>query len=161
MSVNLIPGDQELCAAKILIIDDEAADIRVLEWALRQAGFANLLSLTDPTRSRAEFDRFQPDVVLLDLFMPEMDGFAVLQQLGETVAADDFLPVLVLTGNNTTETRNRALKAGATDFLGKPVDYAEVVLRVKNLLLTRFLYRQAQASQARLKTPGAAQPPVG
>ena len=149
MNSNLFPSEQQLCAAKILIIDDEEADIRVLEWALRQAKFPNFRSLTDSTGARKEFEKFQPDLVLLDLNMPGLDGFAVLKQLRESAPAGEFLPVLMLTGENTSETRSRALAAGASDFLGKPIDYTEVMLRIRNLLQTRFLHRQAREIQAR------------
>jgi PleD family two-component response regulator len=163
MNSHLFPNDQQICAAKILIIDDETADIRVLEWALQQANFPNFRSLTDPTRARAEFEQFQPDLVLLDLNMPELDGFGVLKQLRELVPADEFLPVLVITGENTAETRGRVLTAGANDFLGKPIDRAEVSLRIRNLLQTRLLHRQAREIQARCETLSAGagtNPPV-
>ncbi len=151
MNSPLFPNEQQLCAAKILIVDDEEADIRVLEWALRQAKFPNFRSLTDSTQARKEFEQFQPDLVLLDFNMPNQDGFAVLKELREATPASDFLPVLMLTGENTAESRGRALAAGASDFLGKPIDYTEVMLRIKNLLQTRFLHRQAQEIQARLE----------
>ena len=151
MNSNLFPSEQQLCTAKILIIDDEMADIRVLEWALRQAKFPNFRSLTDSTKARKEFEQFQPDLVLLDLNMPDLDGFAVLKQLRESAPAGEFLPVLMLTGENTAETRSRALAAGANDFLGKPIDYTEVMLRIRNLLQTRFLHRQTRAIQTQLE----------
>ena len=81
MNSHLFPSEQQLCTAKILIIDDETADIRVLEWALKKAQFPNFRSLTDSTKARKEFEQFQPDLVLLDLNMPDLDGFAVLKQL--------------------------------------------------------------------------------
>jgi putative two-component system response regulator len=156
MKTPLFPNEQQLCAAKILIIDDEETYIRALEWALRQAKFSNFRSLTDSTRARDEFNRFQPDLVVLDLHMPKVDGFAVLKQLRESEPAGEFLPVLVLTGDNTSEIRRQALKAGATDFLGKPIDHTEVTLRIKNLLQTRILHRQAREIQTQLKTLTAA-----
>ena len=163
MNSPLFPNEQQLCTAKILIIDDEEADIRVLEWALKQAKFSNFQSLTDSTKAQKEFIRFQPDLVLLDLNMPELDGFAVLKQLREAIPAGEFLPVLMLTGENNAETRSRALATGASDFLGKPIDYTEVMLRIRNLLQTRFLHRQAQDIQARLDALSpekAAHPPT-
>src|ERR1039458_7413561 len=93
MNSNLFPSEQQLCAAKILIVDDEEADIRVLEWALRQARFPNFRSLTDSTGARKEFEKFQPDLVLLDLNMPGLDGFAVLKQLRESGPGGGFRPV--------------------------------------------------------------------
>jgi putative two-component system response regulator len=150
MNSHLFPSEQQLCAAKILIIDDEEAYIRTIEWALRRAKFSNSRSLTDPTQAQKEFKQFQPDLVVLDLHMPGVDGFAILKQLRAAEPAGEFLPVLILTGDNTAETRSGALAAGASDFLGKPVDHTEVVLRIRNLLLTRFLHRQAREFQARL-----------
>jgi len=150
MNRPLFPSEQQLCAAKILIVDDEEADVCVLEWTLRQAGFPNFRSVTDSTLGRKEFDRFQPDLVLLDLNMPGLDGFAVLKQLRESAPANEFLPVLMLTGENTAETRTRALAAGASDFLGKPIDFTEVMLRIRNLLQTRFLHQQARKIQEQL-----------
>src|SRR5437764_8465081 len=117
MNGNLFPGDQQLCTAKVLIVDDEEAYIRTLEWALRQGKFANFRSVRDSKRVAEEFKQYQPDLVLLDLNMPGLDGFAVLEQIRKIVPPGEFLPVLVLTGYNTAEARNRALAAGASHFL--------------------------------------------
>ena len=152
MNSPLFPNEQQICAAKILIIDDEDADIRVLEWALGQAKFPNFRSVKDSTQALKEFKQFHPDIVLLDFNMPDLDGFAVLKQLQESRPAGEFLPVLMITGENTTELRSRALAAGASDFLGKPIDYIEVTLRIRNLLQIRFLHRQAREIQARVET---------
>jgi putative two-component system response regulator len=157
MNNDLFPGEQQLCTAKILVIDDEDGDIRALEWVCRMAKFANFRSVTDSARALEVFKEFQPDLVLLDLHMPEPDGFAVLKQIRETVPAGDFLPVLVLTGQDTVEMRRQVMTAGANDFLGKPVDYTEVTLRMRNLLQTRFLHQQTQEMQARLKALMAAE----
>jgi putative two-component system response regulator len=151
MNSQLFPSEQQLATAKILIIDDEMAVIRMLEWALQKAQFPNFRSLTDPAKAQKEFEQFQPDLVLLDWHMPKLDGFAVLAQLRKSAPAGEFLPVLVITGENTAEMRSRALEAGANDFLGKPIDYTEVMLRIRNLLQTRFLYRRAGEIQAQLK----------
>ena len=113
MNSNLFADEQELYAARILIIDDELAYVRTLEWALRQAKFSNFHSLTNSTKAREEFGRFQPDLVLLDINMPELDGFAVLKLLREAAPAGDFLPVLMLTGESSADIRRRALAAGA------------------------------------------------
>jgi PleD family two-component response regulator len=157
MNRDLFPSEPQLCAARILIVDDEEADIRVLEWALQAAQFPNIRSLTDSAQALEVFNQFQPDLVLLDLNMPEPDGFTVLKQLRETAPAGDFLPVLVLTGQNTAEIRSQAMAAGANDFLGKPVDYTEVMLRIRNLLLTRFLHQRAREMQKQLEALPAAE----
>jgi len=151
MNKNLFPGEQQLREAKVLIIDDEEADIRVLEWAFHMAKFPNIRSVTNSSKAMEIFKQFEPDIVLLDLNMPEPDGFAVLKQLRDTAPTEDFLPVLVLTGQATAEARSRAMTTGANDFLGKPVDYTEVMLRIKNLLLTRFLYQRAREMQKQLE----------
>jgi len=158
MDGYLIPGEEQLRAAKILIVDDEEADIRMLEWALKKAQYPNYRSLTDSTKAQAEFEQYQPDLVLLDLNMPQPDGFAVLGQLRQVNPAGEFLPVLVITGENTTETRTQALAAGANDFLGKPIDYTEVMLRIKNLLQTRFLHRRAREIREKLEGVLSAKP---
>ncbi len=156
MNRQLFPSEQQIHAAKILIIDDEEADIHVLEWAFQTARFPNIRSVTDSARALEAFNQFQPDIVLLDLNMPEPDGFAVLKQLRATAPVEDFLPVLVLTGQNTAETRREVMAAGANDFLGKPVDYTEVMLRIRNLLQTRFLHQQARGMQKQLAALPAA-----
>lgn len=126
--------------AKILVVDDEAANTRVLELALAKAHYTNVLSTNDSRQAQALFKQFNPDLVLLDLNMPDMDGFEVLEQLKQLIAQDTYLPVLVLTSDGTVETRRRALGAGAKDFLTKPLDYTEVLLRIQNLLETRYLH---------------------
>jgi PleD family two-component response regulator len=158
MNSQLFPSEQQLSTAKILIIDDEMAVIRMIEWALQKAQCLNFRSLTDPAKAQKEFEEFQPDLVLLDWHMPKLDGFDVLTQLRKSAPAGEFLPVLVITGENTAEMRSRALAAGANDFLGKPIDYSEVMLRIRNLLQTRFLYRRAGEIQAQLEAlSGAAE----
>jgi PleD family two-component response regulator len=155
MNSPLFPNEEQLCTAKILIVDDEEADIRVLEWALGQAKFPNCRSVKDSTLAQKEFIQYQPDIVLLDFDMPNLDGFAVLKLLRESTPAGEFLPVLMITGENTAEMRSRALAAGASDFLGKPIDYLEVTLRIRNLLQIRFLHQQAREIQAQVETLSA------
>ncbi len=151
MNNSLFPEPQQLATAKILIVDDEQAHIRVLEWALRHAKFENVKSLTDSTQAKKEFTEFQPDIVLLDWNMPQLDGSAVLKEIRQSLSTDDFLPVIVLTGMNTAETRSQAIAAGANDFLPKPLDYTEVITRIRNLLQTRFLFKQAQELKRQLE----------
>ena len=150
MNSSLFPDSQQLSNARIFIVDDEQAHIRVLEWALRHAKFGQLKTLTDSTVAIKEFAEFQPDLVLLDWNMPQVDGSTVLKQIRESLPPDEFLPVVVLTGDNTADTRGRALAAGANDFLPKPLDYTEVMMRIKNLLQTRFLYKQAREIKKQL-----------
>jgi len=146
------PDEKDLRAAKILIVDDENTGLRCLELALRKSDFLNYLGLTDSTLARESFLKFKPDLVLLDLNMPNLDGFGVLAQIRAEESAGDFVPVMILTGDSTSEARSRAMAAGASDFLDKPVDYSVLLLRIKNALRTRFLFRQNQELRARLES---------
>lgn len=152
VNAKLFPTEEQIRSAKILIIDDEQAYIRVLEWALKQSKFSNFRSILESNQACEEFERFRPDIVLLDLLMPEIDGFELMKRFQEKVPEGEFVPVVVLTGQNTAETRSRAVAAGASDFLGKPVDYTELVVRIKNLLQTRLLYQQARQMQTQLES---------
>ena len=141
----------ELHSATILIVDDEQANVRLLTRILEKAGFSRVRSTTDPRQALPLFTELEPDVVCLDLRMPELDGFAVLEQLRKVVKPGDFLPVLAITGDVGPDTRHRVLSAGAKDFLEKPFASAEVVVRVSNLLTTRLLHRAALAQNEQLE----------
>src|SRR6266508_1264986 len=112
--------------ARILIVDDEESNVRLLERALTQAGYGNITSTTQPREVSRLVAECEPDLILLDLMMPQMDGFEVMQVLGALSTRDSYLPILVLTADTTTETRRRALASGAKDFLPKPLDIDEV-----------------------------------
>src|ERR1700704_4905309 len=101
--------------AKVLIVDDQDANLRLLERILKQGGFSCYRSISDSRQAIAAYQEFQPDLVLLDLMMPHLDGLAVLEELRPLVK-DTYLPVLVLTADVTPEARRRALNAGAKDF---------------------------------------------
>ena len=94
----------------------------------------------------------QPDIILLDLMMPEMDGFAVMEHLRPLIPAESYLPILVLTADTSMQTKRRALAAGAKDFLTKPFDAVELALRVRTLLQTRSLHRQLAEQNTLLET---------
>src|ERR1043165_9512628 len=134
-------NDTTLCAAKILIVDDQDPNLRLLERILRQGGYANYRSLTDPRQVMTVFASYQPDLILLDLMMPHLDGVAVMEQL-RPLTEGTYLPIVILTADITPAARRRALAAGAKDFLTKPFDAIEVLLRIKNLLETRCVYQQ-------------------
>ena len=123
--------------AKILIVDDERVNILLLEKVLDSAGYLNISSLTDPREVLELFLDLKPDILMLDLSMPYMNGFEVMAQLDEHLT-DDFMPILVLTADATVATKQRVLEFGATDFLTKPFDNEEVLLRTRNLLDLRF-----------------------
>jgi putative two-component system response regulator len=133
-----------LHTARILIVDDHELNVHLLERILRLAGYSQIRGTTEPRQALALFEAFQPDLMLLDLHMPLMDGFAVMAALGRRTSGGVYLPILAITGDIMPETKLRALSAGARDFLSKPFDNTEVLLRIKNLLETRFLYVQLQ-----------------
>jgi putative two-component system response regulator len=127
--------------ARILIVDDQPENVVLLRRVLSKAGYHDVESTSEPSQAEKLYEAYRPDLVLLDLHMPEMDGFAVLERLRSLTARATYLPILVLTGDHDPLKRRRALAAGATDFLAKPFDTVEVVLRIRNLLETRHLHR--------------------
>ena len=128
--------------SRILVIDDEPANVELLEQLLYREGFNNVISTTESERALSIFHAFKPDLILLDLRMPKVDGFSLLTSLGEHRTAQVFLPVIVLTADVTRETKHKALAMGATDFLTKPFYTVEVMLRIWNLLETNLLYKK-------------------
>jgi PAS domain S-box-containing protein len=138
--------------SRVLVIDDNPANVLLLERVLRTAGLVNVEGCTDSAEALDRCLRAAPDLLLLDLHMPHPDGFEVMETLRTALPPDVFLPVLVLTADAGSEVKRRALAAGAKDFLIKPLDNVEVVLRVRNLLETEQLVRHlgdAVASQGR------------
>jgi signal transduction histidine kinase len=136
--------DPSLKEANILIVDDQEANIDVLDGFLEMQGYVNIKTVTDPREVVPLLGSFQPDLILLDLTMPYMSGFEVMEKLNKLIPTDTFLPILVLTADITTEAKIRALSGGASDFLTKPFDLIEVGLRIKNLLYTSYLQQQLQ-----------------
>jgi CheY-like chemotaxis protein len=136
--------DSILREGKILIIDDERANVRFLEIVLEQAGYQNVFSTTDPCQALFLCEELRPDLLLLDLHMPHLDGFSLMQILQ---SEPDYraVPILVLTADGTVPVRHRALAEGAKDFLLKPLDEVEVLLRIQNLLETRFRNEMLEA----------------
>ena len=130
--------------AKILIVDDEQANVRLLERILELIGATRITSTTDSREAVAMFLDSRPDLVLLDLHMPNVTGFDIMEQIKALTNGENPVPVLVLTADVTTKTKHRALAAGAKDFLTKPLDQSEVLLRIRNLLENRFLHIQLQ-----------------
>src|SRR5688572_14696728 len=149
-----MPAYDALTASTILMVDDEEANLDLLEGFLYQAGYTSLVRTTDPRRVLELMDAHQPDLVLLDLHMPYRDGHAVLAELREHVPADDYVPVLVLTADITSQARERALSGGARDFLTKPFDVVEVLLRVRNLLEARELYQRQRRAREEAEAAG-------
>jgi putative two-component system response regulator len=140
-----------LTSYRILIIDDEPANVRLLERLLDEAGYANFRGTTDSRQALPLYQEFEPDLILLDLSMPHLDGSAVMRQICARTPAEAYLPILVLTADITPRAKQRALSAGARDFLTKPFDLTEVLLRIRNLLETRHLHLQLAAHNAALE----------
>jgi putative two-component system response regulator len=130
--------------ARILIVDDVEANVRLLERILRQAGYEQLETVIDPRRVLSRYAEWHPDLLLLDLMMPHVDGFAVMDALRPLVPPGQPFPILVLTSDATPEAKRRALASGASDFVMKPFDVVEVLLRIKNLLENRELHAKLQ-----------------
>ena len=126
-------------SGRILIVDDSEDDIEMLQRFLAGEG-AEICGLEDSTQAERVFEEFKPDLVLLDLHMPRLDGFEILRRLRDARSRLGFLPVVVLTGDVGQVARNSALDLGANDYLTKPLDRHEVVLKVRNLLATRRLH---------------------
>ena len=124
---------------KILIVDDLEANVLLLERTLRGAGYASIESTTNPVQVCALHRNNRYDLILLDLQMPGMDGFQVMEGL-KAIETDDYLPVLVITAQ--PDHKLRAFQAGAKDFISKPFDLAEVLARVHNMLEVRLLHKK-------------------
>ncbi len=129
----------DILLGKILIVDDQEANVRLLERMLGSAGYTSVASTTAPLEVCDLHRKNRYDLILLDLQMPVMDGFQVMENL-KKVELDDYLPVLVITAQ--PEHKLRALKAGAKDFVGKPFELAEVLARVSNMLEVRLLHKK-------------------
>ena len=136
--------------ARILVIDDEATNVEVLRRVLERAGFTRVQTTSDPREARTLYLDFRPDLILLDLHMPHLDGLAVMDELNQ-IAEATYLPILILTGDVSPEARRDALSRGAKDFVHKPFSTDEVLLRIGTLLETRFLYLQIQSQNQMLE----------
>lgn len=122
-----------------------------MDRVLRRAGYTNIATTNDPRAALQLFTDFQPDLVLLDLHMPELPGFEVIRQLQGIIPDPGYLPILVLTADITPEARRQALSMGGKDFLAKPFDTTEALQRIRNLLETRFLYLELEDHNRRLE----------
>jgi PAS domain S-box-containing protein len=131
--------DRALAEARILVVDDEASIVRLFVRAIQSAGYTHVHGTTDPTEVPALLDSLAPDLVVMDLSMPGLDGFAVLEEISSRLSQNTFLPVLTVSGISDREAKERAFRAGAKDYLVKPVGIQELLLHVNSLLETRFL----------------------
>jgi len=141
--------DHDLKNAKILIVDDLESNIDVLKGLLEMEGYTNVEATVDPRKVLGLVKSFDPELLLLDLMMPRLNGFEVMEQLKEarlkSLSPNKFLPIMILTADITSEAKHKALAGGAKDFLSKPFDLIEVSYRIRNLLETQFLYQQLKS----------------
>ena len=144
--------DPRILDAEILIVDDERANIQLLARILGSCGYRRIRGTEDPLAIVSLLRERGCDILILDLHMPRMDGFQVMRELDSLLERDDdYLPVLVLTGKQDPGIKRRALESGATDFLVKPFDHAEVASRVRNMLQVRLLHKRVRQQNAALE----------
>src|SRR3977135_1438931 len=136
-----LPNAALFSKKKIGVMHDEPANVALLEMMLAEGGYTRVKTVTDSRLAMDVCISVEPDLVLLDLMMPHVDGFAILEAL-RAAAGEAFLPIIILTADANETTKLRALRAGATDFLLKPFDQLEVLLRMSNLSETQRLHLQ-------------------
>ncbi len=142
--------DKDILNARILIVDDSQRNITLLETMLSDAGFTSFVSIKDPRKTMSLYTSFNPDLIILDINMPEMDGYQVMKML-QMMNKDDYVPVLVITAQQDKCTRLKSLQSGAKDFLTKPFDITETLMRIRNMLEVRLLHNQIHDQNALLE----------
>lgn len=136
--------ETEIRQGKVLIVDDQDDGVVLVEQMLRKSGYANVTGTTDSRQTLKLCEDFQPDLLILDLNMPPPSGYEILELLATRPHPEPYFPIMVLTADMTPMAKVRALSMGAKDFLTKPVERVELLLRVRNLLETRLVYRQLE-----------------
>lgn len=134
-------------AARIMVVDDEPANVLIVTRLLERHGYTSVSGWTEPIRALEAFDHERPDLVVVDLHMPGLDGYGVMEAIDERVQGGAYLPMLVLTADATPDARSRSFRSGARDFMTKPVDPDELGFRVASLLETRLLNLRLQAAR--------------
>lgn len=134
-------SDNEILSARILIVDDNQNNITMLKEMLATAGYTNVLGITDSRETLELYKGFNPNLVLLDINMPHLDGYRIMEEL-KAVEKGNPVPILVLTALQDKETCIKSLKSAARDFLAKPFDYTEVITRIRNMLEVSLLYNR-------------------
>ena len=130
------PAADPALASRVMIVDDEPVNIKVARKYLQIAGYQNFITSTDSPAVMELIRVEKPDVILLDIMMPQVSGLDILKAV-RSDAALAHLPVLILTASTDADTKHKALELGATDFLAKPVDPSELVPRVRNALVVK------------------------
>jgi len=135
--------EENILNARILIVDDEETSVRLLLNILEKAGYIHIKHTCDPREASKLYFEYKPDVLVLDLYMPEVDGFAVLKELNNN-SVEDFLPVLIISSEGDMDKRVQALESGGRDFLLKPYSKVEVLCRIRNIIEVHLLHTQIQ-----------------
>ena len=144
-------GTRSFSDARILVVDDQAINLKFAASVLRQAGYTNFETIGEPREVVATVQSGGADLILCDLHMPRLDGYGVMKALEDVIPENSYVPIVILTADTTIEARQRALSLGAKDFLTKPLDPTEMVLRIANLLETRSLHLRLRAHSDRLE----------
>ncbi len=144
-------AEHSLKQLPILAVDDQESNLALLRRVLGHAGYAHVHTTTAASRAAQMFAEVRPRLVLLDLHMPHMDGFELMARLGAVAGERGGIPFLVLTADATEDTKRRALSVGARDFLTKPLDHVELLLRVRNLLQVQDLQDRLIEQNANLE----------
>ena len=141
---------EDVLNARILIVDDNQANVTLLETMLGNAGYTSVLGITDSREAVGLYESYQPDILVLDINMPHLNGYQVMEKLKEN-GVNEYIPILVLTAQQDKLTCHRALQAGAKDFLVKPFDQTEALMRIQNMLEIRFLHNEMLKQNATLE----------
>jgi putative two-component system response regulator len=141
----------EILNSRILVVDDDRSQTDFLSLVLNMAGYRNVECINDPRGVLSACIELDPDLILLDLLMPQPDGFHLLNLIHQRMGRKTYLPIFVLTAEASLETRKRALLSGASDFILKPFLPEEVCLRIQNLLRVRVLQRELEAQNLLLE----------
>lgn len=136
--------------ARILIVDDTPANVILLQRVLQMSGYRNVETLTDSREVIHKYITYQPDLLLLDLRMPYMDGLEVLEKLND-IKGNDYIPVIIITAQDDKESRRRGYQLGAKDYISKPIDTAEVLMRISNMLEIRLMHNNLKDSNMQLE----------
>ncbi len=147
----MIP-EKEILNAKILIVDDQKLHLMLLEKILKTSGYQNICCTTESRKVVSLYQEFKPDLIVLDLIMPEFDGFMVMEGLRKLKRPEDYLPILAVSSEKGQEIHLKALQSGATDFIQMPYESLEIVMRIKNMIETAILHKQVQNQNKILET---------
>jgi putative two-component system response regulator len=139
--------------ARILVVDNDPVSVQLFTTMLKRGGYQHIWSTDDPERAIELFREVKPDLVLLDLHMTPLDGLEVLRRLREESPAAVQIPVMLITGDASDQARLNALLSGAHDFITKPIDLVETMLRIRTRLETRFQFVEMERTIDRLRGP--------